>query len=151
MRNQIDHACINRRWRRSLFDARTQRGADVASDHELVISKIKVKLQKIKKSRKSGFRRDKFNTEKLKQRETLETFKLELRNRYQALTENKDTEELSIEDHWIDIKDFFIKTGKEVLGPKRDNKEAWISVRSWELINERKELKTKPILMRNRD
>ena len=77
-------------------------------------------------------------TEKLKQRETLETFKLELRNRYQALMENEDTEELSIEDHWKDIKDSFIETGNEVLRPKRKNKEAWILVRSWELIDERK-------------
>ena len=55
--------------------------------------------------------------------------------------ENEDIEELSIEDHWKDIKDSFIKTGKEVLGPKQKNKEAWISVRSWELIDERKKLK----------
>ena len=55
--------------------------------------------------------------------------------------ENEDTEELSIEDHWEDIKDSFIEAGNEVLGPKRKNKEAWISVRSWELIDERKELK----------
>ena len=64
-RNQIDHVCIIKRWRRSLLDVRTRRGADVASDHELVISKIKVKLHKVKKS---GFRRGKFNIEKLKQR-----------------------------------------------------------------------------------
>ncbi|KAI8510890.1 hypothetical protein Bbelb_118060 [Branchiostoma belcheri] len=37
--NQIDHICINRKWRRSLLDAKTIRGADGSSDHHLITTK----------------------------------------------------------------------------------------------------------------
>ena len=36
--NQINHICINKKFRRSLQDVRARRGADVASDHHLVIT-----------------------------------------------------------------------------------------------------------------
>ena len=35
--NQIDHIAICRKWRRSLLDVRSHRGADVNSDHHLVL------------------------------------------------------------------------------------------------------------------
>ena len=44
--NQIDHLCILKRFRRSLIDVRVMRGADAASDHHLVLAKIKLKLKK---------------------------------------------------------------------------------------------------------
>ena len=42
-RNQIDPIAIDRRFRRSLLDVKTRRGADVASDHELD-GKVQLKL-----------------------------------------------------------------------------------------------------------
>ena len=36
--NQLDHICIGKRFRRSLEDVRVKRGADVASDHHLLIA-----------------------------------------------------------------------------------------------------------------
>ena len=43
-RNQIDHIAINGRYRRSLLDTKAMRGADVGSDHHLVIAKLRLKL-----------------------------------------------------------------------------------------------------------
>ena len=43
--NQIYHITIGRKWRRSLHDVRVKRGADVASDHHLVVATLKVKLK----------------------------------------------------------------------------------------------------------
>ena len=50
-RSQIDHICINRIYSTSLNNVRVSRGADIGSDHELVISTIGLKLRgnKIKK------------------------------------------------------------------------------------------------------
>ena len=38
--NQIDHIAISHRWKSSLQDVRVKRGADVDTDHHLVIGKI---------------------------------------------------------------------------------------------------------------
>ena len=43
--NQIDHICISRRWASALQDVRVYRGADVGSDHYLVVAEVKVKLK----------------------------------------------------------------------------------------------------------
>ncbi|VDP67732.1 unnamed protein product [Schistosoma mattheei] len=43
--NQIDHICINKKFR-SMDDMRTRRGADIASDHHLVVVKMKLKLKR---------------------------------------------------------------------------------------------------------
>ncbi|KAK3088276.1 hypothetical protein FSP39_016944 [Pinctada imbricata] len=40
--NQIDHICICKKFRRSLLDVRVKRGADVASDHQLVTAKMRI-------------------------------------------------------------------------------------------------------------
>ena len=43
-RNQIDHVAIRSQFKRSVQDTRVHRGADVGSDHNLVIIKIKLRL-----------------------------------------------------------------------------------------------------------
>ncbi|GFR96699.1 craniofacial development protein 2 [Elysia marginata] len=42
--NQIDHMCVNHSFRSSLQDVNVFRGADVGSDHHLVVTKIKLNL-----------------------------------------------------------------------------------------------------------
>ena len=49
--NQIDHICIKQKFRRSCKDVRVMRGADVASDHHLVVTQIRLRLKKFKKQR----------------------------------------------------------------------------------------------------
>jgi endonuclease/exonuclease/phosphatase family metal-dependent hydrolase len=44
--NQIDHVIVNGKYRRSILDTRVKRGADIGSDHLLVLSKIKLKMKR---------------------------------------------------------------------------------------------------------
>lgn len=45
--NQIDHNCINSKFRRSLLDVRVKRGADAATDHHhLLAAKVQPKLKR---------------------------------------------------------------------------------------------------------
>ena len=44
--NPIDHVVINNKWRRSLKDVHTCRGADSGSDHYRVMSRLKICLMK---------------------------------------------------------------------------------------------------------
>ncbi|VDO66557.1 unnamed protein product [Schistosoma margrebowiei] len=44
--NQIDHICINKKFRRIMEDVITRIRADIASDHHLVVANLKLKLKK---------------------------------------------------------------------------------------------------------
>ena len=48
-RNQIDYILCSQRWRRSIQSAKTRQGVDCGSDHELLIAKFRLKLQKVGK------------------------------------------------------------------------------------------------------
>jgi hypothetical protein len=81
---------INRQWRTSLCDVRDRRGADVGSDHQLVIGEIKLKIAAINKLNQS--RKSIYDTWKLRDPKIGECFRLELRNYFQVL-EDDDLEE----------------------------------------------------------
>ncbi|KAJ8386425.1 hypothetical protein AAFF_G00170220 [Aldrovandia affinis] len=46
-RNELDYICTSTRWCSSLVGVRSHRGADVGSDHYLVVGKIRLKLKKV--------------------------------------------------------------------------------------------------------
>ena len=48
--NQIDKILCNRRHRRSIESAKTRQGVDCGSDHELLITKFRLKLKKVGKT-----------------------------------------------------------------------------------------------------
>ena len=89
-RNQIDHVVIRSNFKRSVQDVRAYRGADVASDHNLVIAKTLLKLNRTGKKIHVVKR---YDTSKLNMPETRKKFKLELRNRFSCLSIDDDEEE----------------------------------------------------------
>jgi hypothetical protein len=112
--NQIDHLTSSRKWRSSLCDVRNRRSADVGSDHHLVIGEIKLKIAATAKVNRSG--RSRFDTRKLNDLKIAESFKLELRNRFQVLREDDSEERES-----ADIRDELNESCKNILG-YRENK-----------------------------
>ena len=49
-RNQIDYILCSPRWRSSIQSTKTRPGADYSSDHELLITKFRLKLKKVGKT-----------------------------------------------------------------------------------------------------
>ena len=49
-RNQIDYIFCSKRWRNSTQSTKTRPGADCGSDHELLITKFRLKLKKVGKT-----------------------------------------------------------------------------------------------------
>jgi hypothetical protein len=76
--NQIDHVAISRKWRRSLLDVLSYRGADVASNHHLVVAQLRLKLAANKLSGQRVTLK-KFNIEKFNHGETMEKFEGEFK------------------------------------------------------------------------
>ena len=48
--NQTDYILHSQRWRRSIQSAKIRPGADCGSDHELLIAKFRLKLEKVGKT-----------------------------------------------------------------------------------------------------
>ena len=55
--NQTDYILCSQRWRSSIQSTKTRLGADCGSDHELLIAKFRLKLEKVGKTTRS-FRYD---------------------------------------------------------------------------------------------
>ena len=135
--NQIDHVCISSKFRRSLQDVRSMRGADAASDHHLVLAKVKLKLKSFNHASGTDIRQ-KFQVNLLQSRSKREEFKLELTNRFKILQDLDDT---NVEEHWTKVRDIFKTTCNNVLGLKKTNNKPWITQESLDKIQIRRQSK----------
>ncbi|RUS69130.1 hypothetical protein EGW08_023107 [Elysia chlorotica] len=136
--NQNDHITIGREWMRSLNDVRAKRGADAASDHQLVIAVLKLKLKAYRDQ--ADRPAHKFNVQYLKNKAKAEKYKVELKNRFDVLSE---LDEETVENYWQEIKKTWSSACQKVLGKRTRELKEWISADSWHLIKERKEAKQK--------
>lgn len=126
--NQIDHICINKKFRRSMQDVRVRRGVDVASDHHLLVARLKLKLKKNWEMAHSACQ--KYNTALLRDDSKQQEFKVSLSNRFQVLQDLLEEEGGTLESKWEGIKEAVIEICQEVLGPKKHQHKEWISADS---------------------
>ena len=123
--NQIDHVLVNQKWRRSLFDVRACRRADVGSDHHLVKAVLKVKLRS--NAPASTNRPTRYNLHLLSDVGISKEFSIEVRNRFQILEVQQTTDigaKVSVEEKWSHVKEAYHSTSKNILGiKKRQHKE----------------------------
>ena len=136
--NQIDHITVSRKWRRSLLDVRVKRGADAASDHQLLVATLRTKLKSFKDT--SDKPHHKFNTHYLKNGTVKEIFNCSVKNRYESLS---GLIEETVEHHWLKIQQIWNTACTEVLGKKQRKHKEWMSAETWAKIEARKELKQK--------
>ena len=123
-------------------NTRVYRGADVGSDHYLVVSTIRLKLRRVTKPSP----RRKLAVDHLKDEATKNSFCINLQNRFETLADTHRQERetgVDVEELWCTITDAITQTGEDTLGYTRHKRKEWISPRSWKLIDDRKELKRK--------
>ena len=134
--NQIDHITIGKKFRRSLLDVRVKRGADIASDHHLLICQLRLKLKAVKKLQDTtGYR---YNVEALKNRGKLDAFRISLQNRFQVLEDAED-----LDTQWENTRDMFLHTCDDILGKKNTRRKPWISDDTWSKVETRRLKKEK--------
>ena len=144
--NQIDHICISKKFRRSLLDVRVLRGADVDSDHYLLISDVQLKLKKRVQEKNP---RIKYNTKALQHRDVLDSFKLELSNKFQTLENLNQEETEDVEIHWNKIKVALNETSRSVLGLRKQNHKPWITQDTLDIVEKRRELRIRLLSLQN--
>ena len=109
--NQIDHICISRRWQTALQDVRVYCRPDVASDHYLLVAKLKLKLEQRRSTKK---RAQTFDDGKFKQPGVKMAFDIELSDRF-AVLETVD----SVEGTWSNFRNTVVQAAEKVVGYRR--------------------------------
>ena len=97
-RNQIDYILCSQRWRNSIQSTKTRPGADCGSDHELLISKFRLKLKTVGKTNRP-FRYD--------LNQIPYDYTAEVRNRFKGL----DLIDRVPDELWSEVHDIVHKTG----------------------------------------
>ena len=137
--HQIDYILVNKRFHTSVNINRTRSfpGADINSDHELVMMAFRLHL---KKTKKQGQTRIKFDLEKLQDPHVAQAFKAQIGGKFAPLlvldADCRDADTL------IDtFNTAVVETANEVLGKKRPIKKPWVTQDLLKLCDKRSELK----------
>ena len=136
--NQIDHICIGKKFRRSWKDVRVMRGADVSSDHHLVLSLVRLRLKKFTTNSHS---RTKYNVKLLEDENIQREYQVGIQNRFQLLQQLMEDEETDVTTHWENAKKIWNESCKEVLGTVKHQHKEWTSAETIRKLDIRKEKK----------
>ncbi|VDP83351.1 unnamed protein product [Schistosoma mattheei] len=120
-------------------DVRTKRRADIASDHHLLVAKMKLKLKKHWTTERTISQ--KFNTAFLQDTNKLNKFKIDLSNRFQAFHDLLNGEGTTMDSNWKGITEATTSTCYEVLGHKKHHHKEWFTVDTLDKIQERMDKK----------
>ncbi|XP_072051944.1 uncharacterized protein [Amphiura filiformis] len=137
--NHIDYILIKKRFRSGVNVARTRSfpGADVGSDHDLVMMSFRVRLKVIKKPKQL---RVKFDLEKLRDPDVAREFSANIGGKFAPLICMNDTD-LDLDSLTDTFNTALTETASELLGKHRHVKKPWITKEVLELCDRRRELK----------
>ncbi|VDP30131.1 unnamed protein product [Schistosoma curassoni] len=120
-------------------DVKTKRGADIASDHHLLVAKMELKLKKHWTMERTISQ--KFDSAFLPDTDKLNKFKIVLSNKLQAFHDLPNGEGTTVESNWKGIKEVIASTRHEVLSHKKHHHKEWITVDTLDKIEERRNKK----------
>src|SRR6218665_1527154 len=135
-RNMIDFVLVNNGWKSSVTMCRTFTKLDVASDHNLVMAGIRVKLKTIHRE-KSG---KKFDIERLDDNLVRREYSTLLKSKWEHTKKKKNRD--SVEVTWEDIRSIYTEVAQQVLGTKKGKKQKpWISQEVLRMSDQRRAMK----------
>ena len=130
-RNQIDYILCSQRLRGSIQSTKTRPGADCGSDHELLITKFRLKLKKVGKTTRP-FRYD--------PNQIPYNYTVEVRNRFNGL----DVIDRVPDELWMKVHDIVQETWiKTISKTKKCKKAKWLSEEALQIAVKRREAKSK--------
>ena len=125
--NQIDYILCRQRWRSSIQSTKMRPGADCGSDHELLITKFRLKLKKVGKTARPY-------TYDLNQ--IPYDYTVEVRNRFKG----QDLIERVPDELWTEVRDIVQETGVKTIPMKKKCKKAkWLSEEALQIAVKRSE------------
>jgi hypothetical protein len=135
IQNQTDHLCITAKWKMMLLDVHDKSGADVGSDHHLLVAALRINMKRVIKRNTSISTRRKFNTGKLQDKDVKKKQKQPYKIKQKMATV------VDIESRWTGIKSALQRSCEEILGQVRKESKEFISPDTWNIIEKRKHVK----------
>ena len=118
-KNQIDYILVGKRFRNGIQNSKSRPGADCESDHNPMVVTMKIRLQRVRKCKKTV----KWNVNKLKKTEIRDAYRSGLDKRLQEM--NSDGEEMEIEEILKTLKQNIELVAEEICGkeqlPRKQN------------------------------
>ncbi|KAL1251969.1 hypothetical protein QQF64_019765 [Cirrhinus molitorella] len=127
----------HKRIHKATWDVRVKKGADAATDHHLLTTRLKLKLKRNDTQPAGSV---KYNLSLLKDQQIKAAYTLTLKNRFQVLQE-LITEETDVQELWHGMRDAITETCKEILRPKKHKHKDWISMDTLQKIQVRRQKK----------
>jgi len=134
--NQIDYILVQNRFRSGINRAKTRTfpGADMGSDHDLVLLNFRVRLKKINKTKNT---RLKFNMDRLKDPTIAESFQATIRGKFAPLLAlEEDAETMTISFNAV-----MTETASILLGKHRRKTQPWVTDEILNMCDKRRDLK----------
>lgn len=134
--NQIDYILVHNRYQSGINREKTRTfpGADVGSDHDLVIMNFRVRLKKISKPKKI---RLKFNLEQLKDPDICKAFQATIGGKFAPLLV-MDVDVKVMTDTFSTV---MTTVAKDIIGLHRPKKKPWVTEEILNLCDARRDLK----------
>ena len=129
--NQINYILCSKRWRSSVQSTKTRPGADCGSDHELLITKFRLKLKKVGKTTRPL----RYDLNQIPY-----DYTVEVRNRFKGL----DLIDRVPDELWNEVHDIAQETEiKTIPMEKKCQKAKWLSGEALQIAVKRREAKSK--------
>ena len=139
--NQTDNIMVKRRFRSGVNIHRTRSfsGADIGSDHDLVMMTLQVRLKKARKPKQPRLR---FELEKLRDPDVACTFQATIGGKFAPLIGLSD-EDMDVDTMITTYNTAGTGAAGEILGTERRRKKPWVTKDVFDLCDERRNLKKK--------
>lgn len=125
---------VKNRFKNQVKNSKSYPGADIGSDHNLVMMKCELKFKKLEKKNAN-----KISSSKLK----IPDIKVDFENNTNKLVEeHKELKNKPIQEQWVNLKKIILETGTKILlKGKEGGRKLWISQEVIDLINKRRKFK----------
>ena len=146
IRNQIDYILIRKRFRNSVKNCKTYPGADIGSDHNPLVCKISVRLKRVmpvNQNKKKEF----IDFGKLTTPEMKEKYLVDVKNKYEILSMETDTQEENVcvsERKWNCFKNSVLYANENAPKLEKKKNQVWMTDEILSIMDKRKLAKNSP-------
>uniref|UniRef100_A0A8D8Z0H2 Craniofacial development protein 2 n=1 Tax=Cacopsylla melanoneura TaxID=428564 RepID=A0A8D8Z0H2_9HEMI len=136
-REQLDYIMVKKRFKNQVKNCRSHPGADIGSDHNLVMMHSELKYKKLTKKNRTNIEVSKLKNIRIRQ---------EYKGKTELIVNDQSIEDLQqkpVDEQWKVVKEGILKTANELLKDQNESaKKPWITEEIVDMIEERRKWKS---------